>query len=116
MDKSYFNKCARMIDDLDLVIANSRTQTGRNGKLLVLSSDKQTGPKSARFIKQKLQLLATLREHFIEPVNKSLRISALLSFCHQSGLTLVTYKNKTHVRSSFVVRTAGFDLVVDTDY
>lgn len=112
MDTSHFNLCAEMVDDLDLVIANSRTKTGRNGKLLVLSTARKTGPRNAAFVLKKNQLLATMRSMFIETSNKSLRFSALLIFCHRSGLTLVKYSNKTHVSASFTIRTPNFDLCV----
>lgn len=115
MDTSYFQSCAQLVDELDLIISQSRTKTGRNGKLLVLDRTRKNGPKSVQFIQKKVQLLAAMKNHFIEPRNKSLRISALLIFCHQSGFSLVTYKNKTHVRSCFTIRTAGFDLVVNSD-
>lgn len=115
MDTSYFYKCAEMIDDLDYVISKSRTKTGRNGKLLVLSRARKTGPRNELFLFKKNQLLATMKSMFIEPINKSLRISALMIFCHQNGLELITYSNKTHIRACFTVRTPGFDLLVDSD-
>lgn len=116
MDTSRFITCAELIDDLDVVIAKSRTKTGRNGKLLVLSRAKKTGPRSEEFLFKKQYLLATMRDTFIEPINKSLRISALLIFCHQSGWELFTYSNRTHIHASFTVRTPGFDLIVTSDY
>jgi hypothetical protein len=115
MDTSYFRNCALLIDEVDLIISKSRTKTGKNGKALVLSRTRKNGPKSVQFNLKKIQLLAALKEHFIEPRTKSLRMSALLIFCHQAGLDLVTYENKTHIRAGFTVRTAGFDLVVSSD-
>lgn len=115
MDTSQFFKCAELIDDLDYVISKSRTKTGRNGKLLLLSRNRKTGPRSALFLQKKIYLLATLKHIFIEPKTKSLRMSALLIFCHESGLDLAAYQNKTHIRACFTVRTPNFDLIVTSD-
>lgn len=115
MDKIQFHQCAEMVDEVDLLISKSRTKTGSNGKPLILSCKRKTGPRSELFLQKKLQLLATMRALFIEPRIKSLRISALLVFCHEHGFTLATYQNKTHIRASFTVRTPGFDLVVASD-
>lgn len=112
MDTDQFHACAKMIDEVDLLIAKSRTKTGRNGKILTLSNKRQTGPRSQLFLFKKRHLLATLRSLFIEASVSSLKFSALSLFCYQCGLKLLSYTNKTHVESTFTIRTPNFDLVV----
>lgn len=108
--------CMELVDEVDLLIANSRTKTGRNGKLLVLSQKRKNGPKSLLFSQKKIQLLRALKEAFIEPRTKSLKMSALLLFCHDAGLAVVTYKCRPYQGASFTVRTPGFDIAVESLY
>lgn len=115
MNKTQYRICAELIDEIDELIIKSRRRNKKYNQL-VLSTERVSGPKSDLFKQKKIQLLQQLSETFIEPKTKSLRFSALLIFCHESGLKLVTQKCRPYSAASFTVRTPGFDLVVKSPH
>lgn len=111
MDDSH-RRCASLIDDIDLLV-DEESGHGVGNARLVLSAKRVDGPKSYKFNTKKAQLLREMREAFIEPVSKSIRMSQLLTFCHQNGLELVTHHSTINVRACVLIRTPAFDIIVE---
>lgn len=104
----------KLIDEVDDVLAKSR-KVSDVGERLVLSTAPRSGSRAANFSQKKILLLQQMSEAFIEPQTKAVRLSALLTFCHESGLELVTHNVVLHTSASFIVRTPGFDIVVNNE-
>lgn len=103
----------KLIDEVDEALTNSHS-VNKIGERLILS----TAPQKARassLSQKKILLLQQMSEAFIESQTKSVRLSALLTFCYESGLELVTHSVVPHTSASFIVRTPGFDIVVNNE-
>lgn len=107
-----YKRCAELIDAVDEIVASS-TVVEENGVRLVLSRNRTRGSDPVQFNRTKGQLLEELKNTFIEPISKSVRLSQLIMFCHSSGLELVTHHVTPHIRASALVRTPSFDIVFE---
>ncbi len=108
-----FRKCARMIDEVDELVSNSTTVPADGNRLVLSRNRNKDGQQSVAFNKKKGQLLEAMKDTFIEPTTKGVRLSSLLIFCHQNGLELVTHHSTPHIRACALVRAPGFDIVIE---
>jgi hypothetical protein len=111
MDAAY-RQCARLIDEFDMFVSQS-TVVSQDGNRLVLSRNRNKAGQTVAFNQKKGQLLEAMKNTFIEPQTKAVRLSALLTFCHETGLELVTHHSTPHIRACALVRAPGFDIVVE---
>lgn len=114
MDEA-FRRCARMIDEVDDLVSNVSFVTAGGNRLVLSRNRNKDGQQSVTFNKKKVQLLEAMRETFIEPATKAVRLSQLLIFCHQNGLELVTHHSTPHIRACALVRAPGFDIVIECE-
>lgn len=104
----------KLIDEVDEALANSHS-ANKIGERLIVSTAPRSVPRVASLSQKKILLLQQMSEAFIEPQSKSVRLSALLTFCYESGLELVTHNVVPYTNASFIVRTPGFDIVVTNE-
>lgn len=110
-----FRQCARLIDEVDVLVSESTT-VSKDGNRLVLSRTRnKEGRQSVTFNQKKGQLLEAMKNTFIEPQTKAVRISKLITFCHETGLELVTHHHTPRIRACALVRAPGFDIVFSDD-
>jgi hypothetical protein len=103
-----------MIDEVDILVSESTTVVTDGNRLVLSRNRNKDGQQSVNFNKKKGQLLEAMRDTFIEPATKAVRLSQLLIFCHQNGLELVTHHSTPHIRACALVRAPGFDIVIET--
>ena len=114
MDASQL-RCLHLIDEADVLASRSRLAR-KEGNVFVISRSRRGSPRARKFVQTKTHLLEALRNTFIESSSKSIRMSALLTFCYHNGFKLVTHSGKPHIRARFVLRTSAFDIKVDSKY
>lgn len=107
-------RCIQLIDDMDSHLTDVCGQCNYSCKPVVVSNDKQECLGNIQFSQKKASLMEAMRDAFIEPTTKALRMSALLTFCHKTGLQLLRQSCEPHVKTSFTVRISSFDLSVES--
>lgn len=107
-------RCIQLIDEMDSELAVVCGPCKYSCKPLIASSEKKECLESVQFSQKKVNLMAAMRDAFIDPTTKALKMSALLTFCHNTGLQLLRQHCEPHVKTSFTVRISSFDLAVES--
>lgn len=107
-------RCIELIDEMDFHLAALCGQCNYSCNPVVVSSDRKECLESVQFSQKKVHLMEAMRDAFIEPVTKALKMSALLTFCHKTGVQLLKQSCEPHVKTSFTVRIFSFDLSVES--
>lgn len=107
-------RCIQLIDEMDSELAVVCGPCRYSCKPLIASSEKKECLENIQFLQKKVHLMEAMRDAFIEPVTKALKMSALLTFCHQTGVELVRQNCEPYVKTSFTVRISSFDLSVES--
>ncbi|BAW19107.1 hypothetical protein [Ralstonia phage RP31] len=108
-----FKRCIDLIDEVDILVSESATVAMDGNRLVLSRSRTKDGHQSVQFNRKKSQLLGEMRETFIEPATKAVKLSQLITFCHQTGLELVTHHVTPNVRACALVRAPSFDIVIE---
>ena len=107
-------RCIQLIDEMDSELAVVCGPCKYSCKPLIASSEKKECLESVQFLQKKVHLMEAMRDAFIEPTTKALKMSALLLFCHNTGLELVRQHCEPYIKTSFTVRIFTFDLAVES--
>ena len=107
-------RCIQLIDEMDSHLAGLCGQCNYSCSPVAVSSDRKECLESVQFSQKKVNLMEAMRDAFIDPATKALKMSALLTFCHKTGLQLLRQSCNPHVKTSFTVRIASFDLAVES--
>lgn len=105
--------CVDLIDEIDDLVFQHYKKVPKLERL-EFSLERKTGPDSVLFNQKKFLLINSLKEAFIEARSKSLKVSSILTFCFQSGLELVSYKECPQSGAQFIIRTGDFDILVNS--
>lgn len=107
-------RCMRLIDELDLKLSDVCGQCIHGCNDLIVSNEGKECLQNVQFMRKKLHLMEAMRDAFIDPTTKALKMSALLTFCHKGGLELLRQECDPYVKTSFTVRIFSFDLTVES--
>ena len=107
-------RCIELMDGMDSELTNTCAQCNYSCKPTVVSQAGKECLQDIRFLQKKVHLMEAMRDAFIEPVTKALKMSALLTFCHKTGLELLRQDCQPYVKTSFTVRVFSFDLAVES--
>ena len=107
-------RCIRLIDEMDSHLAGLCGQCNYSCNPVAVPSGGKECLESVQFSRNKVNLTEAMRDAFIDPATKALKMSALLAFCHKTGLQLLRQRCEPHVKTSFTVRIASFDLAVES--
>lgn len=107
-------RCIQLIDDMDSHLAGLCGQCNHSCNPATVFSDGKECLENVQFSQKKVNLMGAMRDAFIDPTTKALKMSALLTFCHKTGLQLLRQHCEPHVKTSFTVRISSFDLSVES--
>lgn len=107
-------RCIQLIDEMDSELAGVCGQCSYKCDPTIVAREVKECLQSVQFSKKKVHLMEAMRDAFIEPVTKALKMSALLLFCHKTGLELLRQDCQPYVKTSFTVRVFSFDLAVES--
>lgn len=106
--------CIQLIDEMDSELTAKCGQCNYSCEPTVVAREVKECLQGIQFSTKKVHLMEAMRDAFIEPVTKALKMSALLLFCHRTGLELIRQDCQPYVRTSFTVRVFSFDLAVES--
>ncbi len=107
-------RCIQLIDDMDSHLTDVCGQCNYRCNPVAVPSGGMECLENIQFSQKKVNLMEAMRDAFIDPATKALKMSALLTFCHKTGLQLLRQHCEPHVKTSFTVRIASFDLAVES--